>query len=182
MRRSFQGVLAAAVAAVVVVHSAVGAGEARASKPGDWRSGLRWIQPKGFGARDLDGKIIVVEFWALGCINCQRTIPAMRALHEKFGADVVVVGIHTPELEYERDATAVRRAVAGGRIRFAVAQDNDYRAWRAFDNQYWPAAYVLDRNGRVRHTHVGELHEGSPRWNELLHVIDDLRRESATRR
>ncbi len=161
-------------------------GEARAAaapiKPGAWRSGVEWLQPADFGPATLDGRVVVVEFWTFGCINCRRTIPAMRELRARLAADVAVVGIHTPELDHERDSGNVRRAIAREKITFPVAQDNAYTAWREFDNHYWPALYVLDREGRVRHTHVGELHVGTPRWDQLWKVIEALRAESPKRR
>jgi thiol-disulfide isomerase/thioredoxin len=147
----------------------------------DWTSGLVWLQPARLDPTALTGRVTVVEFWTFACINCRRTIPAMRALASSVAPEVAIVGIHTPETDEERDAAAVRRAIAREHIGFAVAQDNDYRAWRAFGNQYWPALYLLDRQGRVRYSHIGELHLGTPQWKAVLGEIAALRAEPRPR-
>jgi len=172
--------LAATAVVVAGLAAATSASPAEAPwTPDPWRSQVAWISPAKFDPRSIDGKVTIVEFWTFSCINCRRTTPAMRALHHRFGADVAIVGVHTPEFEHERDPAAVRAAIARDRIDWIVAQDNDQRAWSAFHNQYWPALYVLDRAGRVRHVHVGELHEGTARWKEFVKVVDALRREPA---
>ena len=149
--------------------------ETRSQDPIAWSEGLRWLAPERFDATRLRGKVVILEFWTFECINCRRTIPAMRALDARFHDDVRVVGIHSPELEQERDPRAVLEAVAREGIAYPVALDNNFRVWRRFDNHYWPAFYVLDRRGVVRHTHLGELHQGTPAWSEMLRVVDSLR-------
>ena len=170
--------LALSLLVLVLVAPRGGAGAADAKMPRPWRTNLAWISPAGFDPRTLDGRVTILEFWTFGCINCVRTIPAMRALHERFGREVAVVGIHTPEFDHEKDAANVRRAIEREKLAFPVAQDNAFQAWRAFDNHYWPAIYVLDREGRVRHTHVGEVHVGTPSWQRMLQVVGELSRES----
>jgi thiol-disulfide isomerase/thioredoxin len=142
-----------------------------------WLSGLRWVNVRPISAADLRGKVVVVEFWTFDCVNCRRTVPAMRTLAGSYRAaqDVVVIGIHTPELDHERRFDNVRRAVDRLGLRFPVAQDNDYTAWRAFDNHYWPALYVIDRSGAIRTRHIGELHFGTPAWKALIGNIEALR-------
>jgi alkyl hydroperoxide reductase subunit AhpC len=105
----------------------------------------------------------------------------MRKLSERFpaGGDVVIVGVHTPELEVERDPAAVRRAVTRLGLRYPVVIDGRMAIWRAFGNEYWPALYLIDRRGLIRETHIGELHEGTPAWDALLAKIEALRREAA---
>jgi thiol-disulfide isomerase/thioredoxin len=184
MRRSIPlGLLAATALAfgVTAGPGASAAGEEPGRLPGAWREALAWVQPEDMTPKALEGRVVVVEFWTFGCVNCRRTVPAMRSLDARFGNDVVIVGIHTPEFAHERSSEAVRQAIARERIRFPVAQDNAYRAWRAFDNRYWPALYVLDRAGRIRYVHVGELHEGTARWSQLVRTIEALRAEPAPR-
>jgi thiol-disulfide isomerase/thioredoxin len=171
--RSLSLVLGILVFAVLITPHALAS--AAAPKPRAWRSGLVWLEPAGFDPRTLEGRVVIVEFWTFDCINCRRTIPAMRALRARLGDDVSIVGVHTPELDHERDAANVRRAIEREKITFPVAQDNAFTAWRAFDNHYWPAIYVLDRDGRIRHAHIGELHQGTPRWDRLLQVVEGLR-------
>ena len=138
----------------------------------------RWFNSRPLTAADLSGKVVVVEFWTFGCINCVRTVPALRALHASFPrSEVVVLGVHTPEFERERRASEVARAIERLGVAYPVALDNDYKNWRAYGNQYWPALYVVDRRGVIRYSHVGELHEGTSSWRELLAVIERLRRE-----
>ena len=147
--------------------------------PGPWLGALEWVNSRPLAPADLRGRVVLVEFWTFECINCRRTVPAMKRLAAEYerAADVRIIGIHTPELENERDAGNVRRAVESLGLRYPVGRDNDYVAWRAFGNEYWPALYLLDRRGRVRLTHVGELHQGTPAWNELERTIETLRKE-----
>jgi thiol-disulfide isomerase/thioredoxin len=121
--------------------------------------------------------VVVVEFWTFACINCRHTLPAMRELAARADRNLAVIGIHTPELPIERDPAEVRRAIVREHIVYPVATDEDYGAWNAFHTQYWPAFYVLDRRGRVRWTHAGELHLGTPEWRELLKVVAALEAE-----
>ena len=140
----------------------------------------RWLNSPPLAASDLAGKVVLVEFWTFACINCIRTVPAMRALHDAFPAsEVVVLSVHTPELERERRADAVARAIERLGVRYPVAIDNDFKNWRAYENRYWPALYLVDRRGVIRATHIGELHQGTAAWRALLATIEALRREPA---
>ena len=139
-----------------------------------------WFNSAPLNIADLRGKVVLVEFWAFDCINCRRSVPAMKKLDEAYdGKDVVIVGVHTPELPQERDPYNVEKAVAKLGLKYPIALDNDYRVWKAFKNRYWPALYVVDKHGIIRHTHVGELHEDSPGWEEVVRWIDELRKEPA---
>lgn len=103
------------------------------------------------------GAVTLVDFWTYSCINCLRSIPYVRAWHERYARDgLVVIGVHAPEFAFERDVANVQRAIADLGITYPVAIDNDYRVWRAFANRYWPAHYFIDAEGRVRHHHFGE--------------------------
>ncbi len=104
-----------------------------------------------------------------------RTVPALRDLHRLFAPrGVEIVGVHSPEFDFERSAAAVRDAVARLEIPYAVLLDDDHAVWAAFANRYWPAAYLFDREGRVVWRHVGELHRGTPDWEELVAILDRL--------
>jgi thiol-disulfide isomerase/thioredoxin len=144
--------------------------------------GERWFNTgrKRLTDADLRGKVVLVEFWAFDCINCQRTVPAMKKLDSTFTRDeIVIVGVHTPELEPERDPANVKQAIAKLGLTYPITLDPDYRVWNAFHNQYWPALYVVDKRGFIRHVHIGELHQGTASWNEVLGWIDELRKEPA---
>lgn len=116
-----------------------------------------WLNGPPLTTEGLRGKVVLVDFWTYSCINCLRAIPYVRAWDAKYrDQGLVVIGVHAPEFAFERDVDNVRRAVAGLRITYPVAIDNAYAIWRAFDNEYWPAHYFIDAQGRIRHEHFGE--------------------------
>jgi thiol-disulfide isomerase/thioredoxin len=106
---------------------------------------------------DLAGKVVLLEMWTFGCINCQRVIPHLQAWHEGYSAEgLVVIGNHYPEFEHERNLDELRQAVERLGMTYAVAQDNDGVTWRAYENHYWPTLYLIDKQGRLRYQHIGE--------------------------
>jgi len=116
-----------------------------------------WLNSPPLETRNLKGKVVLVDFWTYSCINCLRTLPYVRAMAEKYKQQgLVVIGVHTPEFAFEKSIDNVRRAVAELGIGYPVAIDNDYAIWQAFDNQYWPAHYFVDAQGRIRGHHFGE--------------------------
>jgi thiol-disulfide isomerase/thioredoxin len=105
----------------------------------------------------LRGRVVLVDFWTYTCINCIRTQPYLKAWDEKYrDKGLTIVGVHTPEFPFERDAGNVEDAIKRAGIKYPVAQDNEYGTWDAYGNQYWPAEYLIDARGRIRHTHFGE--------------------------
>ena len=126
----------------------------------DFTGNQRWFNTPGGRALHLArlrGRVVLVDFWTYTCINCIRTLPYVRAWDERYRRDgLTVVGVHTPEFTFERDAGNVERAIAQNKLRYPVAQDNDYSTWNAYGNQYWPAKYLIDARGRVRYAHFGE--------------------------
>ena len=120
-------------------------------------TGQLYLKRWGFAPQALRGKVVLVNFWTFGCINCLHVLPYVRAWAEKYkDHGLVVVGVHTPELAFERDIGNVRAAVARLKISYPVAIDNSYAIWKAFNNEYWPAAYFVDAEGHIRHHHFGE--------------------------
>ena len=116
-----------------------------------------WLSPPPVAAADLTGKVALVQFWTYTCINWLRTLPHVRAWDEKYrDHGLVVVGVHTPEFEFEHDIDSVRAFARQRGIEYPVAIDNDYAVWGAFTNRYWPAAYFVDAHGAIRHHHFGE--------------------------
>jgi thiol-disulfide isomerase/thioredoxin len=116
-----------------------------------------WLNSPPLTATDLRGKVVLVNFWTYTCINWLRQLPYVRAWAEKYQDDMLVVlGVHTPELDVERDLDNVRRAVTDLRVDYPVVIDNDYAIWDAFGNRYWPALYFADAQGRIRHHRFGE--------------------------
>ena len=118
---------------------------------------VEWLNSPPLTAEALKGKVVLVDFWTYSCINCLRAIPYVRAWAEKYkDQGLVVIGVHAPEFAFEKNIDNVAKAVADLEITYPVAIDNDYAIWRAFNNQYWPAHYFIDAEGRIRHHHFGE--------------------------
>ena len=118
---------------------------------------VEWINSPPLTAGALRGKIVLVDFWTYTCINWRRTLPYLRAWAEKYkDRGVVAIGVHTPEFSFEKERDNVRRETAALEIQYPVAVDSNYVIWRAFRNQYWPALYIVDAQGRIRHHQFGE--------------------------
>ena len=116
-----------------------------------------WFNSPPLTREQLKGKVVVIDFWTYSCINCLRSIPYVRAWDEKYRKDgLVVIGVHAPEFAFERDPANVARAIKDLQIRYPVALDNQWNLWRALKNNYWPAHYFIDAQGRVRYYHHGE--------------------------
>jgi thiol-disulfide isomerase/thioredoxin len=116
-----------------------------------------WLNSAPLTPADLQGKVVVVEFWTYTCVNWERTLPYVRAWATKYKDDgLIVIGVHTPEFSFEKNLDNIRRAIQADRIEYPVAVDSDYAIWHAFDNEYWPAIYLIDAHGRVRYHHFGE--------------------------
>jgi thiol-disulfide isomerase/thioredoxin len=116
-----------------------------------------WLNSHPLSAAELRGKVVLIDFWTYTCINWRRTLPYVRAWAEKYqNQGLVVVGVHTPEFSFEKDLDNVRHAASEQQVTYPIAVDSDYAIWRAFDNQYWPALYFVDAQGRIRHHQFGE--------------------------
>jgi cytochrome c biogenesis protein CcdA/thiol-disulfide isomerase/thioredoxin len=123
----------------------------------DFHGISQWVNSKPLTLAKLRGKVVLVDFWTYSCINCLRTLPHLEAWYRTYGPKgLVVVGVHTPEFAFEHVPSNVRSAVRGLGVRYPVAIDNDYGTWTAYNNQYWPAEYLIDKQGHVRHAHFGE--------------------------
>jgi thiol-disulfide isomerase/thioredoxin len=116
-----------------------------------------WLNSPPLTAADLRGRVVLVNFWTYTCINWLRTLPYVRAWAERYqDQGLVVIGVHTPEFDFEHDLDNVRQAVNDLGVDYPVATDNDYAIWTAFDNHYWPALYFVDAQGQIRHHRFGE--------------------------
>lgn len=116
-----------------------------------------WFNSAPLTLPGLRGKVVLVDFWTYGCINCVRTLPHVTQLYAKYkDKGLVVVGVHTPEFPFERSASNVQAALKRHGITYPVAQDNESATWNAYRNQYWPAQYIIDQNGHIAFTHAGE--------------------------
>jgi len=127
--------------------------------------------------RGLKGKVVLVDFWTYTCINCIRTFPFLRAWHEKYEDEgLVIIGVHTPEFEFEKEYDNVKNAIEEYELKYAVVQDNNYATWRAYKNRYWPRKYLVDIDGFIRYDHIGE---GG--YDETERVIQELLKERMER-
>ena len=156
----------------------------------------RWFNSRPLTLEGLRGRVVLVDFWTYTCINCIRTLPYLKAWDDRYrDKGLTIVGVHTPEFEFERDAGNVEKAVRDDGLRYPVAQDNEYETWDAYGNQYWPAKYLIDADGNVRYTHFGEgeydvtekairalLQEAAARSSEPPPVRAPRRRRRAPRR
>ena len=116
-----------------------------------------WLNSRPLTMSGLRGKVVLVEFWTYGCINCVHTLPHVTAWDRKYrGKGLIIIGVHSPEFEYEKQPANVKNAVAVHQIRYPVALDNRLETWSNFNNRYWPTLYLIDRDGRVVYTHIGE--------------------------
>jgi thiol-disulfide isomerase/thioredoxin len=120
-------------------------------------SAATWLNSQPLTADSLRGKVVLIDFWTYTCINWLRTLPYVRAWAEKYQAlGLVVIGVHTPEFAFEHDINNVRQAAQDMQVNYPIVIDNDYAIWRAFENHYWPAIYLIDAQGRIRHHQFGE--------------------------
>ncbi len=141
-----------------------------------------WINSDPLTLAQLRGKVVLVDFWTYTCINCIRTFPYLKLWHSRYADDgLVILGVHTPEFEFEKDYANVRQATRDNGIVWPVAQDNNFDTWHAYRNRFWPAKYLVDRDGVIRYTHFGEgeYAETERRIRELLEeagadLSDDL--------
>jgi thiol-disulfide isomerase/thioredoxin len=137
-----------------------------------------WLNSEPLTAADLEGRVVLFDFWTFTCINWIRTAPYRRAWDERYREHgLTIVGVHTPEFPFERDLDGIRAAIEARQIEYPVAVDSEYAVWDAFANRYWPALYFVDRAGTIRYQHFGEgRYEDSERMiQELLDLPDGER-------
>ena len=116
-----------------------------------------WLNSEPFTLEDKRGQIVLIDFWTYTCVNCVRTLPYIKEWHDKYAdKGLVILGVHAPEFEFEKIPENVAMARDDHGLEYPIAQDNDMQTWRAFENQYWPAKYLIDKDGAIRYTHFGE--------------------------
>lgn len=129
-----------------------------------------WINSRPLKLADLKGKVVIVDFWTYSCINCIRTLPYINTWHKNYkDKGLVIIGVHTPEFGFEKELSNVQKAVKDFGVEYPVVQDNEYATWRAYDNHYWPAKYIIDKQGYIRYVHFGE-----GKYDETEMVIQEL--------
>jgi cytochrome c biogenesis protein CcdA/thiol-disulfide isomerase/thioredoxin len=138
--------------------------------------GGEWFNSESLKISELKGKVVLVDFWTYTCINCIRTLPYIEKWHEKYSdKGLVIIGVHTPEFEFEKNPVEVQKAINDFKLKYPVVQDNNYETWRAYHNRAWPAKYLIDKDGRVR-----EFHEGEGGYNETEESIVKLLKETGS--
>lgn len=139
--------------------------------------GGAWFNSEPLTLEGLKGKVVIIDFWTYSCINCQRTMPYLRKWWEIYrNKGLVIIGVHSPEFEFEKSAKNVAQAIKDFKLSYPIVQDNDFATWRAYNNRYWPAKYIIDREGYIRYTHFGE---GA--YDETEKVIQDLLKETGAK-
>jgi cytochrome c biogenesis protein CcdA/thiol-disulfide isomerase/thioredoxin len=117
----------------------------------------KWFNSEPLKLENLKGKVVLIDFWTYTCINCIRTLPYLKNWHEKYAdKGLVIIGVHTPEFEFEKTPSNVEKAIKDFGISYPVVQDNNYEIWESYSNRYWPAKYFIDKDGNIRYTHFGE--------------------------
>ncbi len=133
-----------------------------------------WINSQPLTLASLKGKVVLIDFWTYSCINCQRTQPYLNKWYDKYKADgLVIIGAHAPEFAFEKVPENVQKAVEQAHIKYPVALDNNFATWSAYKNQFWPAKYLIDKDGQVRYTHFGE-----GKYSETEEAIQTLLKEN----
>ncbi|EKD79352.1 MAG: cytochrome c biogenesis protein [uncultured bacterium] len=116
-----------------------------------------WLNSEPLTLDELKGKVVLIDFWTYTCINCIRTLPHVQGWYEQYQDDgLMVIGVHSPEFEFEKDTGNVQDAIEMYGLTYPVAQDNDFATWKNYNNRYWPAKYLIDAEGNIRYTHFGE--------------------------
>ena len=137
------------------------AGEAVAATGGkslpEFQGISTWLNSPALTRESLKGSVALIQIWTFSCINCQRTLPYVTSWHRKYASKgLKVVGVHTPEFAFERDVNNIKNALKKHQINYAVAVDNDFKTWNAYNNKYWPNIFLADRQGIIRYEHAGE--------------------------
>lgn len=133
-----------------------------------------WINSEPLKLKDLRGRVVLVDFWTFGCINCRNTLPSIKGWHERYrDKGLTIIGVHSPEFEEEKQIENLRQQVVSLGIRYPVVSDNDYKTWNAYKVEAWPTAFLLDKQGRIRWMHVGE-----GKYDEAEQMIQKLLAEN----
>ena len=137
-----------------------------------------WLNTKPLLSSDLRGKVVLIDVWTYGCWNCYNSFPWLRGVEEKFAdQDFTVIGIHTPEFDREKERENVVKKIDEFELHHPVMMDNDKAYWHALRNRYWPAYYIVDKQGNIRDAFIGETHEGDRRAKKIEKLIAKLLKE-----
>ena len=132
-----------------------------------------WINSSPLIKLDLKGQVVMLDVWTFGCWNCYRSFPWLNSLEHAFG-DLKVVGIHSPEFDFEKNKSSVTQKVKEFKITHPVMLDNDFRYWKQLNNRYWPSFYLIDKTGLVRYRFIGEVHGDTSKSRDIEKAIQIL--------
>lgn len=139
-----------------------------------------WLNSPPLRVKNLAGKVVLLDFWTFECWNCYRSFPWLRSVEERYhGKGLHVIGVHTPEFEHERNIDRVREKLVEFELTHPVMIDNDFSYWRAMNNRYWPAFYLIDKRGYIRAVFVGEIHKGDKRARSIEALVEILLAEKS---
>lgn len=139
-----------------------------------------WLNAAAMTLEDLRGRVVLIDFWSYGCWNCYRSFPWLNDLEDRFGPrGLIVVGVHSPEFEHEKNRSKVAAKVQEFEIAHPVMIDNDLSYWKAMENRYWPTFYLIDRVGQIRASYIGETHSGDRNARAIEDKVSELLSESA---
>ncbi len=134
-----------------------------------------WINSDPLTLESLRGRVVLIDFWAFECWNCYRSFPWLNSLEEKFeGEPFTIVGVHSPEFEREKNIDSVREKAREFDLKHPIMIDNDHSYWRAIGNRFWPAYYLIDKQGQIREVFIGETHAGDKRAQQVEAAIEAL--------
>ena len=137
-----------------------------------------WVNSEPFTMQDLRGKVVLIDFWTYSCINCIRTIPFLQTWHERYADEgLVILGVHTPEFEFEKVYDNVVQSTKDLGVAWPVVQDNNYRVWRSYSNRFWPAKYLIDKDGVIQFRHFGEGKYAETE-QEIRRLLEDVGADS----
>ena len=139
------------------------------------RDGSEWLNSPPLTLEQLRGQVVLIDFWTFGCWNCYRSFPWLNALDRRYAPQgLTIVGVHAPEFEYEKDKARLKAKIEEYGLHHPVMIDNDFSYWQAMGNRYWPAFYLLDKQGRIRASFVGETHAGDAQAQAIEAAVERL--------
>ena len=137
-----------------------------------------WLNSKPLKLADLAGNVVLLDFWTFGCWNCYNSFPWLNSLEEKYaGKPFKIVGVHSPEFEHEKNRDKLLKKITEFGLKHAIMVDNDFNYWRAMHNRYWPAFYIVDKQGVIRGFYAGETHSGDSQSRRIGNLIARLLKE-----
>lgn len=141
-------------------------------------SSAEWINSPPLQLKDLSGKVVLIDFWTFDCWNCYRSFPWLNTLEKKYSKEIKVIGVHSPEFSHEKIKKNIVQKVAKFKLHHPIMIDNNMSYWKAMNNRYWPAFYLIDQQGNIRARYYGETHQGDAQAKTIENQINQLLAEA----